>query len=285
MLAQGETDKDLLAVFDTLGTPEGATAAARLAKKAGATIVLGPVLSREVRPVLAVIGLQAPVITFSNDMALIDSGAFVFGITAQQSVTTILRFAASRGIRRIAIGGLDDSWGRQVRSAAMSIAREIGLESSELPAGALPTAPLPDAVLMSDAPTLGRAGVALKSAGVQLLGSCQGLDIPPEVLGVIEGAWLSSPDPVAFAGFARTFEDRTGSAPGLISGLAYDAVNIVKQLRLGGGVDRSAVLAGTNFKGVCGDVRFRDNGSIARALSVLAVTDGKLRTVAPGSLT
>ena len=50
-------------------------------------------------------------------------------------------------------------------------------------------------------------------------------------------------------------------------------------MRRGGGIDRSALLAGSGFKAICGDVRFRDDGSATRNLAVLAVGSGALRTV------
>jgi hypothetical protein len=116
---------------------------------------------------------------------------------------------------------------------------------------------------------------------MQVLGAITGLDLPPETLHALEGAWFAAPDPAGFASFARAFEERVGSQPGLITGLAYDAMHIVEQLRMGGGVDRSALLAATGFKGVCGDVRFREDGSAARTLAILTVKSGNLASVVP----
>lgn len=288
MLAQGDSDKKALKVFDTSGTPEGATAAARAARKSGATIILGPLFGREVSAVLGLIGRAMPVVSFSNDSALLDSGAFVFGITARQAASSILRYAASRGIRRIAIGGVNDGWGMQARAAASNISKDLGLDAYLLPAEGLgqpDSGALPDAVLMTDAAALARIGPVIDRQRVQLLGIVQGLDLTPEMFRALEGAWLAAPDPAGFAGFARAFEERFGTRPGTITGLAYDATNIFRQMRLGGDTDRSALLSASGFKGVCGDVRFREDGSVARALAILAIADGKLRTISQGTIT
>ncbi len=287
-MAQGANDKVALMVFDTLGTPEGAVLAARAARKAKAAIILGPVFAREVPGVLAAVGGVVPVVSFSNDAALVDSGAFLFGITARQSVLAVLRYAQGRGVRRVAVASGAPGWGSQALNAALAAGPGLGLEVVQLPVGgiaALGTVAaeqLPDAVLLTDAADLARSAAPAAALGVQVLGAVQALDLAPETLRAIDGAWLAALDPLGFAGFARAFEDRNGARPGTIAGLAYDAAAIVRQMRLGGGIDRSALLSAGGFKGVCGDVRFREDGSVARALAVLAVTNGQFRKVASG---
>jgi ABC-type branched-subunit amino acid transport system substrate-binding protein len=291
-LAQGETDRKALQVYDTGGTPEGAAAATRLARKGGATVILGPVFAAEVPAVLAAAG-TVPVVTFSNDQALLERGAFLFGITARQVVGDILRYAAQRGIRNVAVGGSDQGWGAQARAAAVATGEGLGIKIVALPAGPITiVAPasdvagdgLPDAVLMTDIDGLLAIAPAAAAQGMQVLGATQALDIAPDSYARLDGAWLAAPDPARFAGFARAFEQRNGSRPGAIAGLAYDAVTIARQMRLGGGTDRSALLNASGFKAICGDVRFRDDGSAARALAILAIAGGRLRTVATPAL-
>jgi ABC-type branched-subunit amino acid transport system substrate-binding protein len=277
-LAKGAGDVKQLHVFDTLGTPEGAIAAARVARHNGARILLGPIFARELPGVIGVAGAGVPVISFSNDAALRESGAFVFGITANQIVTALLRYGAGRGVRRVALApGAADAWSKQVAAAAVEAARPLGVEV----VGMASDSTLPHAVLVTDSAQLADIGPGLTQKGVQVLAAIAGLDLPPETLRALEGTWFAAPDPARFASFSRTFEDQIGTPPGLIAGLAYDAVRIVQQLRLGGGIDRSALLAATGFKGVCGNVRFREDGSAARSLAILAVKDGNLANVAP----
>ncbi len=289
MLLQGANEKSALLVFDTKGTAEGAAAAARQAVRRKASLICGPVFASEVRAVISAVGGRAPVITFSNDAALLESGAFLLGISAAQSVSAILRYARSRGIRRIAVQSESGSWDGQAAAAAAVIASAIGLQIVTAPADitqllALPTESRPDALLMGTGSELSGAAGALQGSGIQLLGAFQGLDYDPSAIATLDGAWLSAPDPVAFGAFARAFEARNGSAPGTISGLAYDAVAIATALRQAGGIDRSGLLAATGFKGVCGDVRFRDDGSASRAMAILAVEAGAYRVVDRGSM-
>lgn len=281
-LAQADSDKDALKVFDSGGTARGAASAGREARKFGASLVLGPVFEVEVPAVMRALPPTVPVLSFSNSSALLESGAFVFGITARQMATAILNHAARAGLGRIAIGGAPDGWGLQARAALARSARELGIEIFALPeeSDALPLAGTSfDAVLMTDIASLARIAPASAQRGLKLLGMAPGLDLAPETIRLLEGAAIAAVDPVRFAGFARSYEDRFGSPPGLITGLAYDAAGIVRQMRLGGGVDRSALLSANGFKGVCGDVRFREDGSVARRLAVLRIVDGKFRDV------
>ena len=290
-LAQGAGDEKAVMIFDTGGTVDGAQNAARQAMRDGATIILGPVFSKEVTGVLATTKGQLPVLSFSNDLALRESGAFLLGLTADQATRAILGYAAGRGIRRVAVGGSADGWGGQVRSAANAVAPSTGVVVTALPEGDLQVLPpiagsadgLPDAVLMPDAAGLARLAPALAGTGVQALGAFSDIDMSAGVVGQLEGAWVSAPDIANFSDFASAYERRMGSRPGLLAGLAYDAVRIVETMRLGGGTDRSALLSIPRFKGVCGDVRFREDGSAARSMSILQLTGGQIRTIGTGT--
>lgn len=282
-LAQGKDAKGLI-IVDTGGTPAGAAAAAQSALKKGARLILGPLSSAEVAPVVAVAG-GVPVIAFSNDLALRESGAFLLGVTADQAVMPLLAYARSRGVRRVSMLAGTDAWGVQVAAAARLAAQRGGLELSEAPAGAaldrfLREAGAPDALLTSG--DLVTAARAVGDTGVQLLGAFTGLDLPAATLVQTEGAWLSAPDPAGFGAFSEAFEQANGVAPGVIAGLAFDAANIAQALRKAGSLDRSALLAGRTFEGVCGGVRFRADGSASRAMAVLAVTKGRYLLAQPG---
>lgn len=284
LLAQGAGPKTLF-VLDSGDTPAGAAAAALLALKRGAGLILGPLAESAVRPVLAAVAGRAPVIAFSNDSGLIDSGAFLLGITAEQATAPLLHYAHGRGVRRVAVMGGTTPWLAQIAAAATRAGRREGLSLTTLPAGAdiarsLGAADAPDALLLSGA----QAALAApaRAAGVQPLIAFAGLDPSPVALAAIDGAWLSAPDPGAFGDFATSYEAANGSPPGVIAGLAYDAAAIAMMLARGGGSDRSALLAAPSFKGVCGDVRFRADGSAARDMAILAVDDGRYAVVDHG---
>ncbi|WP_367613596.1 ABC transporter substrate-binding protein [Sphingomonas sp. AP4-R1] len=283
-LAQGKDGKGLI-VADTGGTPEGAAAAARDAIKKGAGLILGPLAAAEVAPVVAVAG-SVPVLAFSNDLALRESGAFLLGVTADQAVLPLLNYARSRGVRRVAVLAGTDAWGLQVAAAAKLAAVRGGLDLVTAPAGSALDAFLrgpgaPDALLASG--DLVAPARAIGDSGVQLLGAFTGLDAAPATLTQIEGAWLSAPDPAGFRTFADAFEQANGVAPGVIAGLAFDAATIAQTLRKAGSMDRSALLSGRSFDGVCGAVRFRADGSAARAMAILAVTKGNYLLAQPAA--
>lgn len=316
-LAQAD-DKKGLFVLDTGGTPAGAGAAAALALKRGAGMILGPVFSPEVRPVLAAVGGRVPVLALSNDATLLEQGAFLLGITADQLVNPLLAYARGRGVRRIAIAAGTSAWDAQVAAAARAAAQRIGLtivgaaeappppilpyDISAMGAGARArraadrnaAAPDPgtganpgtgpDAELVSgDVAALAAAARRLKDSGVQLLAVSAGLDADPVMLAALDGAWLCAPDPGVFANFASAYEAQNGSPPGIITGLAYDAAGIAVAVRRGGGTDRSALLTQQGFKGACGDLRFRDDGSAQRTMAILAVDAGRYRLVDHGA--
>lgn len=283
-MATGKDEKGLI-VLDTGGSPAGAAAAAKAALKRGARMILGPLGRDEVAPVVAAAG-AVPVVTFSNDLGLRESGAFLLGITADQAVMPLLRYARSRGVKRLAMVPGNGSWGAQVGTAAAETARREGLVLASAPATGLDAYlrgdSAPDALLVSG--DMAAAGAAARGTGVQLLGAFAGLDPDPALLAAIDGAWLSAPDPAGFATFADGFEQANGVAPGVIAGLAFDAATIATVLRKAGSTDRSALLSGRTFDGVCGAVRFRADGSAARAMAILAVTRGRYLLAQPGSV-
>ncbi len=119
------------------------------------------------------------------------------------------------------------------------------------------------------------AARALKETGVLLLGTFQALDHRPEALKVLEGAWLASPDPIAFGTFASEFAARNGDSPGAIAALAYDAAGIANSLRAANTLSADGLLASKGFQCVTGPVRFRTDGSVARDFAIVVVrTDG-----------
>lgn len=295
MLAQAASGTDpatpRLMVMDTGGTPQGAAAAGNQARKRKAAMILGPLLSAEVPGVVQAAGGQMPVITFSNDANLRESGAFLLGVTARQSVAGILQFAADRGIRSVGVGAGagDNGWAGQVRLAATSEGERLGLRITSLPAdlssgfggGYGDTSDgLPDAVLMADAASLVRVSQQLGQQGIQPLGAFAELEVDRSAFAALAGSWLALPDPQDFSAFARDFESRIGTRPGMIAALAYDATKIAMTTAGAATSGRSALLAANGFDGVCGHVRFREDGSASRALAILEIAAAGARKVA-----
>jgi ABC-type branched-subunit amino acid transport system substrate-binding protein len=276
MLPQSGTPagKPMLRVFDTAGTPAGAAAAARLALKAKAGMLLGPLTAAEVPAVVQAAGGKVPVLSFSNDLALRNSGAFLFGITASQSTQAILRYARTRGVRTVLVIGDGGAWSTASTDVARAMEAELGMTVRTVtvaPGTPLPAVgDAPDAVLVpGGGAALLAAARALRDAGVQLLATFQGVDYRPEALAALEGAWIASPDPEAFEGFAGAYSARNGGRPGTIAALAYDAAGIANQLRAADQFNREGLLGERGFECATGAVRFRTDGSCARSFAIL----------------
>ncbi len=291
-LAQSAGDgKTPLRLFDTGETAETAVKAAATAVSEGAAIILGPLLAGQVAPVAAAVGNAVPVISFSNSMAALGSGAFVFGITPSQSVSTILQYARARGVRRLALVGGASSWSQQGLKAAARLVPEIGLQLVDVPGIALAGADilqllgktdrgLPDAVLLTGGvEQFAAQAQLLQQSGVQVLGTVQALDQRPAGLAALEGVWISAPDPAAFARFAQDYRAVDAAPPGPIAALAFDAVRIVSTLAEAGQLSRDGLLRQAGFPGVAGAVRFRPDGRCVRELAILTVASGALMKV------
>lgn len=93
-----DSDKNAFKVLDTGGTAQGAANVAKAVRKFDPLLVLGPLLEAEVPAVLRALPRTVPVVSFSNSSALIEGGAFVFGITARQAANTILRHADRKSV-------------------------------------------------------------------------------------------------------------------------------------------------------------------------------------------
>lgn len=286
----GEQGKAQLPLFDTGHTADTAAEAAARARAAGASVILGPLLASQVAPVAAAAGI--PVISFSNSMAALGGGAFVFGITPSQSVSAILQYARATGVRRLVLLGSASAWSEQALKAAKRAAPEIGLQVVEAPAGrtasgadllqALDEAEggLPDAaLLMGEGEQFAAIGRVLQQAGVQVLGTMQALDRSAAGLTALEGAWISAPDPSAFDRIAGDYRAFHGNSPPVIAALAFDAAQIVSTLTEAGQLNREGLLRSAGFPGVAGAVRFRPDGRCVRELAILTVTSGAVRTV------
>lgn len=260
--------------FDTGGTAAGAAAAAASALKKRPAMILGPLTAEEVPAVSSTVAGRVPIIAFSNDSVLRQPGTWIFGITAGQVTSAILRYARGRGVKSVAM--IDDGtpWSAAAALAAGQMEGELGMRVRVLQVKAGQPLPVagdgPDAVLL---PGSGEAVLSaarnLRDTGIQFLATLQGLDHRPEALEALEGAWIASPDPNAFGTFASEFAARNGGTPGTITALAYDAAGIVNALRGNNALNTEGLLDGKGFHGVTGPVRFRTDGSVARDFAIL----------------
>ncbi len=288
-LAQPADERDPGILVMDSGGPSGARGAAERAVTEGSALVVGPLFSRDVPDVVAV-AAGRPVLTFSNDAGLVGSGAFLLGVTASQGVSAILAYAHGRGVRRLAVIGGTDIWSSQSLAAARRASALVGLELFELAAAGTITTEqltvasggrLPDAVLFTRSGHEVAASVAsVTEMGVQVLGASLWAEESGTFLDAAAGGWIAAPDPAAFGGFAQAFEATHHSGPGLLDGLAFDAVTIARRLLAAGRLSRDGLLAPEGFQGALGAVRFASDGRCTRELAIQVIERRGLRVVA-----
>jgi branched-chain amino acid transport system substrate-binding protein len=274
--------------FDTGGTAAGAAAAAALALRGRPALVLGPLSAEEVPAVTSTIAGRVPIIAFSNDAVLRSPGTYIFGITAGQVTSAILRYARSRGVKSVVVIDDGSPWSAAASLAAGQLEGELGirLRVLEVKSGQpLPVAgDAPDAVLLpGSGEKVLAAARGLKDSGIQILGTLQGIDNRPEALEALDGGWIASPDPVAFGTFAGEFQARNGGAAGTITALAYDAAGIANALRNANTLNAQGLLDSKGFRCVTGPVRFRTDGSVARDFAILVARPHGYEPVAVSS--
>ncbi len=119
----------LLEPRDTGGTAEGALLAAEGLLAGGATLLLGPLLSEEVRavtPTARVAGVN--MVAFSTDTEVAGDGVYLLGHTSRQQVERLVAFAYESGLKRFAVLAPSTAYGRAV-AAQMRVAVEaLGAE-------------------------------------------------------------------------------------------------------------------------------------------------------------
>jgi len=108
---------------DTMGTPEGAQAAADSALQEGAQLILGPVFSASVAA--AAVPARARginMVTFSTDATVAGNGVFLLSFMPQKEVERVVAYAVSQGLGRIAVLAPDSPYGFAVVDALRAAA-------------------------------------------------------------------------------------------------------------------------------------------------------------------
>lgn len=274
--------------FDTGGDATGAAAAAARALRIKPALILGPLTAAEIPGVKLVVGPRAPVISFSNSADLRAPNFWIFGITAAQVTTAVLRYARTRGVKSVLVINDGTEWSEAASAAAQRVEAELGMTVRSVavrPGGPAPNpGDAPDAILLPGSSEANLAAARhVRDSGVQVLGTFQGLDHRPSSLEALEGAWIASPDPASFGTFAAEFSARNGDGAGAITALAYDAAGIANQLRQNTQLNAEGLLNNNGFQGVMGPVRFRTDGSVARDFAILVARADGYETVAVSS--
>lgn len=292
-------DLNATSVFELLpeDTGAGAEQAVRNVLNKGATLVLGPVFSSDTKTV-APIALQkgVPVVSFSTDTSAAMGNSFLMGFMPQTQIRSVLGYAASSGLKRVALVAARDVYGDSAAVTYVASVQKLGLSNVAIvryTAGTLPSeadfAALKagvDAVLIAASGTEShKISNTLTSAGIpstiaKRLGT--GLWDQPDVakLSGLQGAWYAASSPRLRSRFEKRYMDTYGSAAPRLASLAYDATALsVVLAKSGNGFSRATLTNPNGFAGIDGIFRFSEDGLADRGLAILEISNGSSRII------
>jgi ABC-type branched-subunit amino acid transport system substrate-binding protein len=272
----------------------------------GAEIIIGPLFAASVSAVApAARDRGVPVIAFSTDRAVAGKGVYLLSFQPQNEVTRVVGYALAQGHRNFAALVPSNSYGQVAEQAFREEVKAGGgtvsaVEHFSPGAGAVMNQtgalaktgadavfiPQGGSMLRAIAPTLAFNGV--DSTKVKLLGTGVWDDLAIAKEPALKDGWFAAPAPEADREFVSKYRSTFGTAPPQLAALAYDAVSLIALLGAGQPYHRftqAAIIDVNGFSGVDGIFRFKEDGSIERGLSVLAVQPGGFSVLSPAPTT
>lgn len=273
-----------------------AEAAARALLNDGADIIIGPVTREGVEGAARAAGARrVPVVGFSSDRAVGGNGVYLLSFQLEDEVGRIVGYAASQGLRSIALLAPSNEYGRRVEASLRAEAQRRGVtiprvelysrsdaEATEA-AGRLATAlratPAQAILIAESGSVLRAASVALVRNGLntrqtKLLGTGAWAGTETEREPTLAGGWYVSSDPRVREDFEARYRGVFGRDATRLSSLAYDAValsSLLSRERGQQGFTQAGLQRSDGFLGSDGIFRFRADGSIERGLAILEV--------------
>lgn len=302
MLALLDTQNDKVRItnYDTAG---GAAAAAQRALAEGARLIIGPLLSEDVRTVAPIARARGvPVLAFSNDTGVAGGGTYLMGYAPGQSIERVVDYAKDKGVTTFAGLVPNGLYGERASTAFLRAVEGAGGQVVSLqtyargPAGVTAAvgrlaakAPY-GAVLVADggavaavaAPGVKKAsGPGTRLLGTELWNSETNIAAKP----ALTGAWFASVPDGLYRQYAVKYRARFGAAPYRLSSLGYDAVlltvRIARDWKVGTPFPEARLRDATGFSGIDGAFRFGRDGVAERALEVKEIGAGRTTVVSP----
>lgn len=312
----------LLIALDTKGTEAGALSATKAAVKAGADVILGPILannvkasSREARR------SKTPLIAFSTDQTVAGNGTYLLSFPPEAEVERIVDYVSSTGTKRFAFLGPDSAYGRRVKSA---YADKVGTNFGEITASesyqgndisVMQTPAQKVAAFYAEGEELAKlnegttpmsfeaillpeGGTALRSlapllpyyevdpARVQFMGTSQWADPDTVREPALNRGIFAGPDKDTQQPFLDAYDRTYGETATSLASLAYDAVMMGAFVADGNPkfrYDRAQNPQG--FYGVDGLVSFDTDGKPDRGLAVYQIRNGRFVVIDPAPRT
>jgi branched-chain amino acid transport system substrate-binding protein len=307
-MAERGDNSMLLLPKDSGDTPEAARTAVRLALEEGADFILGPLFASGVGAIAPYARANnAPMISFSTDTSEAGRGVYVLTFLPEDEAQRIVRFAASRGVKRLVVLAPNGRYGDRIVEAAGDEARSAGMtflgasrydtqsgsligaqEAAQRAAqlasggGVRETAiliPERGGLLRSLAQSLTQAGAS--NARVRYLGTGLWNDADTLSDARLAGGWYVTPDAAARAAFEQRFRARYGKRPTRLAGMGYDATAMLAGMTRGGSAataTQRAIETTDGFVGVDGLFRF-NRGVVQRGMAINEVGPRGGRTV------
>jgi ABC-type branched-subunit amino acid transport system substrate-binding protein len=304
-----------LAPKDTLGTPDGARAAAQQAIKEGAELIIGPLFANEVAAVAPdAQKANVPVVAFSSDRKVAGNGVYLLSFLAGGDVPRIVSYAVSRGKKRFAALLPQTDSGRLMEQSFIAAVNQQGGQVvmvktypqdangmiqpvREIAAlGRKGQPPQIDALFMpgsSDtlptiAPLLPASDFDSKAVTLLGTGSWDYAGVGKEE--ALVGGWFAAPDPKGWTEFTRRYVETYGDVPPRLASLAYDAVSLAVSLSnnpKGKRFSQGQLTRASGFAGIDGLFRLRPDGTSERGFAVLEVQryGNEVIDVAPSAFT
>ncbi len=299
-LLDTKSERVRITSYDT--TQGGAASAAQRAIADGNQLILGPLLSEEVRAVAPIAKrANVPLLSFSNDTSVAGNGAYVLGYAPAQSIERVVQYAKRSGINDFA--GLVPSglYGERASTAFLRAVEGAGARVTSIQTydraatsvnaavGRLTRASPFQAVLIADSagtaslavPALRRGGANARVLGTELWNA----DSNVGSNAALNGAWYASVSNNLYRQYATKYRARFGSAPFRLSSLGYDSVllivRIARDWRVGDSFPEARLVDRDGFAGLDGAFRFGRDGVAERALEVQEVRGGTTATVSP----
>jgi ABC-type branched-subunit amino acid transport system substrate-binding protein len=301
---------------DSLGTPDGARAAAGAAISEGAELIVGPLFAAEVQGVKDLAAqARVPVIAFSSDRNAAGNGTYLLSFLPGADAVRAVTYAAGMGLSPMAALIPATSYGDLVEAAFRETAKQLGVkvavvERYPLEAGAMVG---PVQRLKAEIESVARSKMAIRAvlvpggqevmpalapmlayhqiggpSGQQLLGT-SGWDYPTVTQEqALQGAWFAAPDPTGWNGFTQRYAKTFGASPTRIASLGYDAVSLAIATSAGPRGLRflpETLTRASGFAGVDGLFRLRADGTAERSFAMLGIGAGGISVVDPAPST
>ncbi len=301
-----------LAVLDTGGqnirittydTATGAAAAAQRALADGNRLILGPLLADDVKTVAPLArAAKVPLISYSNDVSVAGSGAYLMGFAPTQSIDRVVGYAKAKGFTRFAGLVPNGTYGQRasaqmIKAVQAAGGQLVGMQSFDRSPGSINAAVTKlsqssayDAVLIADSGRIAlqivplvrkNGGATARILGTELWNTEGSL----AQNAAMQGAWFASVPDNLYNTLASKYRARFGKGPYRLASLGYDSVLLVNKIaaswKPGANFPASQLTDPDGFAGIDGAFRFNSDGIAQRMLEVQQIGSGGFAVISP----